>query len=90
MKPVDVRIVPALHIRPDAVSVMPIWSGVDRPISGGWIVTKKNVARLEKAIRDGVACPNATIVKDNYGNTFFKYDPVIGKNTNADLKKIGY
>ena len=51
---------------------------------------KKNAARLEKAVRDGAACPNANIVKDNYGNTFVRYDWVIGKHTNADLKKIGY
>lgn len=90
MKPVNVKIVPRPDIRPDAIEVNPVWADVDRPISSGWIIAKKNVVRLEKAIREGAACPNAIIVKDNYGKTFVRYDWVIGKHTNADLKKIGY
>ncbi len=90
MKPVNVKIIPRPDIRADAVSVQPIWSGVDRPNTGGWIIAKKNVARLEAAIRSGAACPNPIIKKDSGGKTYVSYDSVIGKYTNADLKKIGY
>lgn len=74
--------------------VSPDWSatGVDRPISGGAVVTSRKLAeRLARAIEDGVAYPYEGIKTDVNGQTYVSagYN-VMAKRMNADLTRLGY
>jgi len=72
-------------------TVHPVWRGVDRPDAGGWLVPKKYVDRLRRAILAGAACPNPVIKTDVDGKTYVHWDlAVMGKYINSDLKKLGF
>lgn len=78
----------------DGYTVHPIWSGVDRPNVGGWMVKDLAMARrLERAILDGAAFDQNRIevLTDVNGQTYVSAPhAVMGKRMNADLKRLGY
>jgi hypothetical protein len=74
-------------------SVEPIWSGVDRPNTGGWgLGSEKLSRRLERAIRAGAVCLNPTVATDVNGKTYVSCQrtTVMSKRANADLKRLGF
>jgi hypothetical protein len=92
MKPVRVDI----RVGNEDIFIRPIWSGVDRPDTGGWSVRlsdRKLAERLAKAILAGVVCGGGSIKTDNGGKTYvggFKTPHILGRTMNADLKKLGF
>lgn len=76
------------------IEVSPVWEGVDRPTSGGWVLPATRtdlVKRLALAIEGGAACPNPVVRTDVNGKTYVDYGCVIlGRRLNADLKRLGY
>lgn len=81
-----------VKIGPMGVEVSPIWAGVDRPNTGGWIVKDQRTAdRLALAISAGAAYKNPTVKVDNDGRTYVSgAEQVRGRCANADLKALGY
>ena len=77
-----------------AVAVHPVWSGVDRPDTGGWTVsTTKMALRLVAAIRAGFVCTNPRVMTDVHGKTYVTHDGhsrILGRRMNADLKRLGF
>lgn len=73
------------------VLVSPVWTGVDRPVTFGWIVPKKLVGRLTQALMAGVVCRRPEVMTDLNGHTYMTYDcQVTGRYLNADLKRLGF
>lgn len=88
-----------VEIKPDTdlpianlFTVSPIWTGVDRPYTGGIGVKGMAMAkRLERAFLSGAAFSSTKIEKDINGKTYVSATYVVmGRHLNADLKKIGY
>lgn len=73
-------------------SVDPIWSGVDRPKTGGYIVKDgRMAARLESAMLAGVVFSDVEVRRDVNGKTFVgKRSHVLGRTMNADLRRLGF
>lgn len=75
-----------------AFCVRPVWHGVDRPSTGGWVV--KNMAtarRLEKAIMDMAVFSEAKVTVDVKGQTYVAtMTKILARTVNADLRKLGY
>jgi hypothetical protein len=92
MIPVDVEVAPVTDREYTGFSVHPIWAGVDRPNTGGWVVRDKRMARrLEAAIRAGVVYSRTEIRTDVDGNTYVAVTSrVLGRYLNADLKRLGF
>lgn len=80
----------------DTITVEPVWQGVDRPNTGGWIISdtpsnRKLANRLKAAIEAGVVCTEPEIETDVNGKTYVNHGhEVIGRTMNADLKRLGY
>jgi hypothetical protein len=76
------------------IEVCPVWEGVDRPTSSGWVLpaTRTDLAeRLSRAIEGGAACPNPVIKTDVNGKTYVNHGCVVlGRRMSADLKRLGY
>lgn len=72
--------------------VAPIFANVDRPHTGGWVVTRRSVAeRLKAALLSGDAYESTEVVEDVNGKTYVATKAkVYGRTMNADLKRIGY
>jgi hypothetical protein len=73
-------------------SVRPVWSGVDRPNTGGWGFGSKRLAeRMRSALLAGVVYSKIEVVTDASGKTFVHGTSlVLGRYANADLKKLGF
>jgi hypothetical protein len=73
-------------------SVHPVWAGVDRPDTGGWLVRGKRIAdRLTLAIVAGAAVSPTGITTDRQGRTYVQTrSHVLGRTMNADLRRLGY
>lgn len=74
------------------IAVHPVWFDVDRPDTGGWVVSNRSVARrLKAAIEDGNALANVHVATDVRGETYVAYNSrVMGRYMNADLRRLGY
>jgi hypothetical protein len=72
--------------------VHPVWSGVDRPDTGGWAVTNKRLAeRLRAALLAGVVYSNIEVCTDVNGKTFVNgISRVMARKANADLCRLGF
>lgn len=85
-----------VEIRSDAegIHVSPIWQGVDRPNTGGWLLSTKHQAlaqRLRQAILAGVVFRSPEIVRDKAGKTYVSQVARVGGRTlNADLRRLGF
>lgn len=95
-KIIEVKVTPNLEVQKAInskhkyFSICPVWSDVERPNTGGWLVKEKYKDRMVRAILAGVVCTNPRIVKDYHNRTYVQYDSKVHKNTNADLKKLGF
>ena len=89
---IDINDEPGDKYTPAGVSVTPVWTGVDRPRSGGWLVKDRRMARrLAAAITAGVAAVPLGVRTDVNGKTFMDTDSrVLGRQMNADLRRLGY
>lgn len=76
----------------DGFEVAPIFANVDRPHTGGWVVSRRSVAeRLKAALLSGDAYESTEVVEDVNGKTYVATKAkVYGRTMNADLKRIGY
>ncbi len=74
------------------IEVSPVWPGVDRPITHGFVVAKPALAqRLACAINAGVVYADPSIATDVNGHTYVRAEcRVMGKYANADLKRLGF
>ena len=92
----DVRVTPSNHgdvikSKDHYFSVSPIWEGVDRPCTGGWVVRSIHVNRMVKALKDGVVCGDPKRQVDRNGKSYIEYKCLVSaKQLNADLKRLGY
>lgn len=79
-------------IEPSGWDVLPVWSGVDRPNVGGWVVTSEGIARrLERALLAGVVCTNPGIGTDVNGQTYPTFrSTVLARLANTDLLRLGF
>lgn len=75
----------------------PVWgltdgSPLDRPNTGGWVVSNKRLAaRLATAIRAGVVCLDPEVRRDVTGQTYVSdRHTVMAKYANADLTRLGF
>jgi len=67
------------------------YAGVDRPRTQGMGVTKKNLARLVKAVNAGATVKDAEVLTDVAGNTYVGFTTTVHtRYINVDLKKLGY
>ena len=75
-----------------ALVVEPVWQGVDRPNTGGWVVKDRTTAkRLEACIRDGNCFSSTRLAVDVNGQTYVATTAlVMAKYMNADLRRLGY
>lgn len=93
LKPVRVEITVDKKLGGE-ISVNPIWPGVDRPNTGGYLLKAKDgklAKRLAAAYMSGAAYGEVKIVVDINGKTFVSASSLIrGRCINADLKAIGY
>jgi hypothetical protein len=86
---IDVRV--TADSDPAFVTVSPVWSDVDRPVTFGWLVKKALTPRLVRAIRAGAAFRNVAVATDNAGKTYVSAEAtLLGRHMNADLKRIGF
>lgn len=76
----------------DLWSVDPVWSDVDRPRTGGWLVRGEKMARrLERALRAGAVYDSPRIATDVNGKTYVEGSAkVMGRYMNADLRRLGF
>lgn len=74
------------------LSVDPVWSGVDRPRSGGWVVKDRRTAnRLAAALKAGVALTVEGVGTDVSGQTYVQTrSHVLARIMNADLTRLGF
>lgn len=75
------------------VHVQPVWSGVDRPLVGGWglRVGDPLIDRLVKAIEAGEAFVSCSLRTDVNGKTYVEAShAVIGRTMNAGLRRLGF
>lgn len=72
--------------------VQPVWTGVDRPVTGGWVVRDARMARrLEAALLAGAVYPAVEVGTDVAGQTYASGRAlVMGKYMNADLRRLGF
>jgi hypothetical protein len=91
---IDVTITPGdpAEYGPNAFTVTPIWSNIDRASDGGWGVRGRAIAeRLARALRAGVVCTNVRVCRDDNGKTYAQYESmVLGRYLNSDLKNLGF
>lgn len=71
--------------------VSPVWSGVDRPDVGGWVVSAAIAPRLAAAVVAGAAFVSVDVRTDVNGRTYVNAaHAVIGRGIGAALKRLGY
>jgi len=92
---VSVEIVQQSQIFPcDGLSVQPVWSGVDRPNTGGYNVGNDIVLakRLQKAIESGKIWIAPPVVEtDVFGKTYVCVAPAFSmRRANSELEKLGF
>ena len=77
---------------PAGFSVCPVWTGVDRPDSGGWLVKNRPIAlRLAAALIAHKAITVRGILTDVNGKTYVDTQShVLGRMLNADLRRLGF
>jgi hypothetical protein len=75
-----------------AFKVHPVWKGVDRPDTGGTVVTSRKLAeRLAAAIRTGATDIPERIGTDVNGKTYvITRSMVRSRALNADLRRLGF
>lgn len=90
--PADVTVTPYSEPWGSGLYVDPVWSGVDRPDTGGWAVKDQRMAdRLTRALYAGVAVRYDGIGTDIDGNTYVLATHLVsGRTMNADLRRLGF
>lgn len=80
----------------DMITVYAVWKDVDRPVTMGYGLghEKRDLAeRLARAMEDGAAFSEKSVVTDNEGKSFvstslaFRFD---GRRLGKDLKALGF
>lgn len=95
-KLIDVQIKDELLDGSPGISVVPVWSNVDRPTSHSWgffdtPARRKLTERFKRAMLAGVVFRNPRISTDIYGKTYAEYECTVwAKQLNADLKRLGF
>lgn len=91
----DVEIKPEGGVAGGEISgfyVDPVWTGVDRPKTGGYLVRERALAeRLKRAMLAGAVYYDAEVREDVNGQTFVATrSRVLGRMVNADLRRLGF
>lgn len=78
----------------DGIHIAPIWTGVDRPDIGGYLVGRHQRAlaeRMRDAIMAGVVFYDVYRATDVNGKTYAAHrSHVLARMMNADLKRLGF
>lgn len=90
--------IPEVRIEADAegLHISPIWQGVDRPNTGGVLISdtpanRMLADRLKKAIEAGVCYRFESICTDRNGKTYVgAHAGFMGRTLNADLRRLGF
>ena len=78
------------------IDIQPLWNGVDRPFTFGWMLkdkpsNRKLAERLKKAILAGVILTHPSIQTDIYKKTYVSHNVTVhGRRLNSDLKRLGF
>ena len=89
---VKLEVLPGVNGPVEGYAVHPVWGGVDRPDTGGWVVKSAKLAeRLRKAVMAGAVFSECKVAKDVNGKTYMATNSlVMAKYANADLKRLGF